>query len=77
MAYWVKFINKNKFAQVALDKNIKDFVAYINSLISKMIIYLAKKDPIALLLINKVIILAEYLNFVDIFLKNLVKILPK
>lgn len=48
---------------MALDENLKAFMAHICRLITKMTIYLAKKTKISLLLSEKVIIFAEYLDF--------------
>lgn len=41
-------MNKNKGFEMALNKNLKAFVAYIYSLIAKIIIYLTKKTQIFL-----------------------------
>lgn len=60
----VKLIDENKFAKVAFNKNLEVFVSHISSLIEQM-------------MIKKVIIFAEYLGFIDIFLKVLVEVLPK
>ena len=56
--YQIELINKKEFIKVSLDKNIKVFVVYINSLSlrSKIIIHLSRKAQIALLLAKKVII---------------------
>lgn len=71
--YYFKFINKNQFVKLILEKNVNNFVVDINSLAAKMTIHLAKKAEITLLLIQKINILSEYLNFNDVFLKNLQK----
>lgn len=52
-------------------------MAYINSLIAKITIYLAIKAQNFLLLIEKITIRAEYLNFISVFLKKLAELLPK
>lgn len=39
----IKLINKNKFVEVALNKNIKTFIANTVSLVIRMRIYPAKK----------------------------------
>lgn len=63
---------KKEFAKETLEKNIKNFVIYITSFNSKQItIYLAWEAQIDLLLTKKFVILAKYLDFVDIFLKTL------
>lgn len=62
---------------MALDKIIKVFVPHISSLVVEMKIYLAKKAHISSLFIEKVIILAKYLDYIHVFLKDLVKILLK
>lgn len=62
---------------MALNNNIKTFLLYISSVAAIMIIYLAKKALIFSLLVNKVVILAEHLDFPNIFSKYLTKILLK
>lgn len=44
---------------------------------AKMTIYLIRKNLISLLFIEKIIIMAESINFADIFFKKSIKILPK
>ena len=75
----VELINKKKFAKVALNKNIEAFVVHVSSLSlgSKMTIHLAWKAQIALLLAREVTVLAEYLDFANIFSKESTKVLPK
>lgn len=46
------------------------FVIHITYLKTKKSIYLAKKAKIALLLVKKVIVLKEYSDFADIFLRK-------
>ena len=58
-----------------MDKNIKAFIVYVSSLEPKMTIYPARKVQIALLLAKNVTILAKYLDFADIFLKESTNIL--
>ena len=60
-----------------LNGNIKDFVVNVSflSLKLRMTIYLATKIQIALLLVKKVIILVEYLDFGDVFLEKSANIL--
>ena len=62
-----------------LDKKIEDFMAYVSSLSleSKMIMHPAKQAQIALLLNEKITMPAEYLDFANVFLKDLPKVLPK
>ena len=49
----------------------------VTSLISKMIIHPARNAQIALLLAEKVNVLVEYTDFVNVFLKESAKVLPK
>lgn len=77
MTCQIKFINNNKFAWAPLDQNIKNFVAYISSLATRIIIYLAQKAYISLLLVDKITIQAKYLDFMNIFPKMLGEILLK
>ena len=60
-----------------LDKHIRVFVVHISflSLQSKMTIYPTREDQITFLLVEKVIILAKYLDCPKIFLKVLAKVL--
>ena len=62
-----------------LDENDEAFVVHVSSLSlkSKMSIYPARKAQIALLIAKKVIILAGYSNFTDVFLKKSAEILPE
>ena len=62
-----------------MDENVKAFVVYMNSLSlgSKITIHLAWKAQLALLLAEKVIILAKYLDFADVFSKESAEVLPK
>lgn len=59
---------------MSLDENTKAFLAHISDFPGRMIIYLAKKIQIFFLLVDKLIILAEYLDFMNIYLKKLEKI---
>lgn len=52
-------------------------MALLNIVVAKMTIYWTIKALIFLFLIEKVTILAEYLNFVDHFLKKIANVLPK
>ena len=66
----VKLINQKEFAKVALDKNIEVFMIYISSLRLRIIIHLVKKASMALLLSEKVTILAEHSDFANMFLEE-------
>lgn len=57
----VEYINKKKFAKIALEKNIKLFITSLN--LSLILIYLAKKIQIDLLITKKIKILNKYLDF--------------
>lgn len=72
----MKIINKKKFPKVVLNENVKPFVIYVTFFIL-IIIYLFQEIQIALLLFDKVIILDKYLDYLDVFLKSSVKVLPK
>ena len=62
---------------MSLDENIEVFIVYISSLSlkSKITIYLSKKAQIALLLAKKITVLAKYLDFANVFFKELTKML--
>lgn len=62
---------------MTLNKNVRAFVVNISRLIAKITIHLSKKAKISWLLIDKVIFLAKYLKFADIFLKMSAKVIPK
>ena len=62
---------------MALNENIKTFVIHVSFLKSKIIIHLARKAQMALLLAKKVIILAKYLDFANVFLKKVANVLPE
>ena len=70
----IKLIDQKKFAKVALDENIKAFIVYVRSLEPKINIYLARKAQMALLLAEKVTVLAKYSDFADVFLKELANV---
>lgn len=72
----VKFINKKEFAKVVLDEKVKIFVIYVIFLLT-MTIYLIRKIQIALLLIEKVIILKKYSDFSKVFFKKNISVLLK
>lgn len=63
--------------KVALNKNIKVFVIYINSLVGRITIYLAKKAPKSFLFVKKVTFAVEYWDFANISSKKITKILLK
>lgn len=62
---------------VILDKNIKAFIIYINSLVIKIMIYIVRKTKIDLLLFEKIIFMTEYLDFINFFFKKLANIFSK
>lgn len=67
---WVNLINKKKFAKAVLNKNSKIFVIYIavlETLLSKLLIYQDKKAQITSFFIKKVTIPDEYSIFADVF----------
>lgn len=73
----MRFIEKNKFAEAALDENIELLVPYISSFAAKITIYLARKAQISLVLVEEVTILIKCVDFVDVFSKKSVKVLLK
>ena len=75
----VELINNKEFAQAVLDENIKVFVVHISypSPRSKMTIHLGQEAWIALLLTKEIIVVADYSDFTDMFLKELAEVLPK
>ena len=58
-----------------LDKNIKVFVMHIIFLGSKITIYLVREAWIGLLSTKKVVFLAKYLDFADVFSEKLANLL--
>lgn len=74
----MQIIDRKEFVIVALDLSKETFIIHVVflSLSLKMLIYLAQKVQIALLIVKKVIVLAKYSDFVDVFLKSAIK-LPK
>ena len=66
----IKLINKKKFAEKVLNENVKAFIVHVASLSLKMTIYPARKAWITLLLVEKVTVLEEYLDFADVFSKK-------
>lgn len=66
----IKIIDKKEFVKAALKKNVKIFVIYIVSLSlsSKKLIHLIRKVSILLLVAKKIAIIAEYLDFINVFL---------
>ena len=73
---WLELLNKN-IAKVMFDEIVEAFVVHVTSLNLKITVNLARKTKIALLLAEKVIIPAEYTDFVNVFLKELAEILPE
>ena len=70
---WLQIYNLN------ITKNPKVFIIYVSflSVKLKITIHKAWNTQIALLLVEKIIVLAEYSNFANLFLKNLLQILPR
>ena len=67
----MEIIDKKKFAKASLDQNVKAFIVYIASLkFNLMSIHPASKAQIILLLAKKIKILTQYLDFLDVFLKE-------
>ena len=52
--FWVKFIDKKKFAKTVLNKNVETFIVHMTSFTSKIMIYPACEAQILLLLAKKV-----------------------
>ena len=74
---WVEFIDWKEFAKTELDENIKAFLIYVSSLGLRITIYPVKKAQIAFVLAKKVTVLAEYLDFANVFLEKSVNVLLK
>lgn len=64
------------FIKAALDKDIKSFLTYVAFFALKMSIHLAQKTWL-ILFITKKFIIPTYVNFIYVFSKKLLKILPK
>ena len=73
----VKFIDQKEVAKMALNENIKAFIVHVSSLGLRNTIHQARKAQMALLLAKVVTVLAKYLDFADVFLKESSNILPK
>lgn len=73
----IQIISLKKFTIVALDLGKKAFMVFIAYLRAKIFIYPARKTKVALLIVEKVIILVEYSDFEDIFSKKLALKLSK
>ena len=63
------------FTKVALHENVEFFIIYMALFTSKILIHLIFKAQTWLLLVEKVIVLAKYLDFANVFSKKLAKIL--
>ena len=64
-------IDKKAFTKVALNKNIKIFIMYMIFLSFKlMLISSTSKIEIVFLITKKIKILIQYLDFLDVFLKE-------
>lgn len=71
-------IDKKEFAKLALDKNVEAFVVHVTFLSlskSTMSIHPAIVAQITLLIVIKVKILAEYSDFSNIFLEEMILVL--
>ena len=75
----VELMDKKEFVNIMLNEYIKVFMVHMSflSLRSKITIYTAWKITITLLLVEKSIILAEYADFVNVFLKESIKVLSE
>lgn len=71
-----QIIDCKKFAIAVLALNKKAFVIYIAYLGSKMSIYVACKSQMALLQSKKISFLKKYTEFLDVFSKQTMKVLP-
>lgn len=60
---------------MVLNNNVEAYIIYINNLAAKIIIYEGEKASISFSLTKQAIILADYLDFTHVFLKNSAKIL--
>ena len=67
ISYKVEFINKKKLAQVILDEKIKAFILHVALLTLIIIIFLACKTKILLRIIEKVIDIVKYADFLTSF----------
>lgn len=73
----MQIINEKEFVIAALNLTKKTFMIHMAYLGAKILIYLAQKFQITLLITEKVIVLAKYFDFVEIFSKKLVMKLLK
>ena len=75
----MELIDKKKFAQAALDENIKAFVVHVSflSLKLKMSIHPAQEAQIASLIAEEITVVAKYSDFPNVFSKRLAEVLPK
>lgn len=75
----VELIDQKELVKVVLDDNIETFVVHISflSLGLRLTIYQARKAQIVLLLVEEVTIPAKYLDFTDVFSKELAEVLQK
>ena len=65
----IKLIDKKEFTKAVLDKNLKAFIVHMFFL-NLELINLDKETQITSLLIEKIIVLDEYLDFTNIFSKQ-------
>lgn len=75
----VQIINRKEFVKIIWDPNKKNFVVYIATATSEMIIYSEYKAQITLFKADKALvsISAEYLDFADVFFWELIAVLLK
>lgn len=74
----MELIDKEEFIEIALAKDVEAFVIHVTFLtLRSMMIHLAWKTQMASLLSEEVILLTEYTDFADLFLKKLAEVLPK
>lgn len=77
MTKTVELIDKTQFTAMTLNENFKKFVVYITTLSALLVIqvHLFYQAQLELLLADKALVklLFKYLDYVDIFLFNLIK----
>lgn len=73
----MQIIGHKKFILAALDLTKKALIVYMAYPSAKILIYLARNAQIDLLIVQKVIVPDNSLDFIDIFLKKAAAKLPK
>ena len=68
-------MQQKEFAKAELDENMKAFLMHVSSMRLRITILPARKAQIALLLAKKVSILAQCLDFANVFLEKSANIL--